>query len=67
MSGQTERLGIRSGKQCFSPPVRSASMTDDLRSDARTVSHLRRGDGEEAPVAGHALEPVSAAVLEFES
>ena len=28
---------------------------------------LRRGDGEEAPLAGHALELVSAAVLELES
>ena len=28
---------------------------------------LRRGDGEEAPLAGHALELVSAAVVELES
>jgi hypothetical protein len=37
---------------------------------ARLVSRdppLRRGDGEEAPFAGHALELVSAALLEFES
>jgi hypothetical protein len=28
---------------------------------------LRRGDGEEVPFAGHALEPVGAAVVELES
>ena len=28
---------------------------------------LRRGDGEEMPFAGHALERVSAVVFEFES
>jgi hypothetical protein len=32
----------------------------------QTVSSLRRSDGEEAPLAGHALECVSAVVLELE-
>ena len=32
----------------------------------RSNGSLRRGDGEQMPLAGHALELVSAAVLEFE-
>ncbi len=42
----------------------SPNATNPHRSDSR--SPLRRGDGEEMPLAGHALELVSAAVLELE-
>ena len=37
------------------------------RNEFRRNPPLRRGDGEEMPLAGHALELVSAAVLELES
>jgi len=48
--------------------ARSTVRADRSRSAAvRQNPPLRRGDGEEAPLAGHALELVSAAIFELES
>jgi hypothetical protein len=47
--------------------VTTCTSTYGRRNDFRRNAPLRRRDGEEAPLAGHALELVSAAVLEAES
>jgi hypothetical protein len=56
---------VRASKGCFS----ATSCISRLRhsNERRRNYPLRRGDGEEVPFAGHALELVSAAVFELES
>ena len=57
------------GLKCILRPVNTTGCTSAYgrRNEFRRNPPLRRGDGEEVPFAGHALELVSAAVLELES
>ena len=49
------------------PDTPAAQAACGKRTSFKETRPLRRNDGEEPPLAGHALELVSAAVIEFES